>query len=282
LLEGKKVASGIWTAVSGAVAQSQTVETVANNLANANTLGFKKDQNTFKEYLAAQEREHTGVDIPRGPIKDRELYPLDGKDQSFVVVNGTYSNFKQGALQVTNQPLDLAIDGDGFFEVLTPEGVRYTRLGSFKRAPDGLLTTSQGYPVLSENLGGEQNLTPGAAAARFININDAQGMISVSSDGRLFANGQQLGRLSVVKFQNNSELRKIGNVLFENPNPSNTLVSYPPGVMVRQGMLETSNVNPVEEMTQLIRANRMFEQEMKVMKTYGELMGREANDIGKL
>lgn len=276
------MASGLWTAVSGAAAQGHAVDTVANNLANANTLGFKKDQPAFKEYLAVEEREHTGVDIPRGPIKDKELYPLDGKDQSFVLINGTYADFKQGALQVTNQPLDMAINGDGFFEVATPDGIRYTRLGSFKKTPDGLLVTSQGNPVLSENPGGEQGLAAGSEAARYINLNDAQGMVSLSTDGRLFSKGQQIARLSVVKFQNPNELRKVGNVMFENPNAQNTITSYPPGVTVQQGMLETSNVNPVEEMTQLIRANRMFEQEMKVMKTYGELMGREANDVGKL
>ena len=274
--------TGLWTAVSGAVAQGQAVESVANNLANANTLGFKKDQPAFKEYLAVEQRDHPAVDIPRGPIKDKELYPLDGKDQSFVVVNGTYSNLKQGALQVTNQPLDLAIDGEGFFEVQTPEGVKYTRLGSFKIGADGRLVTSDGYPVLSENPGGQSTNNPGALAGRYINLSDAQGMISVSPKGEVFSQGQALAKISLVSFSNPQELRKFGHVLFENPSNTNSVIINPQQSVVRSGMLETSNVNPVEEMTNLIKANRMFEQDLKLMKTYGELLGREANDIGKL
>jgi flagellar basal-body rod protein FlgF len=149
------LATGIWTAVSGASAQSQAVDTVANNLANVDTLGFKKDQTTFKEYLSTLEREHVAADVPRGPIKDKDFYPIDGKDQSFVVTSGTHTNFRPGHLRVTQSPLDLALDGPGFFEVSTPQGTRFTRLGSLKVGADGKLVTTDGLPVLAAQ-------TPGA------------------------------------------------------------------------------------------------------------------------
>ncbi|MGK5087212.1 flagellar hook-basal body complex protein, partial [Bdellovibrionota bacterium FG-2] len=140
------MATGMWTAVSGAVAQQQNVDVVANNLANADTLGFKKDAPTFKEYLASVERNHDGGDVPRGMIKEKEFYLLDGKDQAMVINDGTYTNFKQGNLKVTQAPLDVALDGPGFLEVSTPAGIRYTRQGSLKMAMDGRLVTSEGYP----------------------------------------------------------------------------------------------------------------------------------------
>ncbi|MFN7684408.1 MAG: flagellar hook-basal body protein [Oligoflexia bacterium] len=299
------VASGIWNATAGAVAQSQVVDTVANNLANVDTLGFKKDSVTFREFLAIEEREPTGADIPRGPVKDKDFYPLDGKDQAFVVVDGTYSNFRPGPLKVTHATLDVAIDGPGFFEVSTPSGIRYTRQGSFKLATDGRLVTSDGFPVLASQPGGLAAENPNTAqpvanaqlgqggletqggvstdagiAARFINLKDAAGKVSFSPSGEIYSGGELVAKLSVREFQDPRKLRKVGGALFESREPAN--LKNAERSELRQGLLEGSNVNPVEEMTALIRANRLFEQDLKAMKTYGELMQREANDIGKL
>lgn len=275
----------MWTSVSGAVAQQQQVDTIANNLANTDTLGFKKDMPTFKEYLANQEREPEPQDIPRGPIKDKEFYPLDGRDQAFVVVDGTYTNFKQGNLRVTQSPLDVALDGPGFLEVSTPSGIRYTRQGSLKVATDGRLVTTEGNPVLASQPGGlaDRQLasTGGADAARFINLRDRKGHLTINQQGDIYAGDELVAKLSVVEFQNLNGLRKSGGGLFENKNPSN-LPTPPARTLVHQGMVETSNVNPIEEMTNLIKANRLFESDMKALKTYGDLMGREANDLGKL
>ena len=299
------MASGIWTATAGAAARAQAVDVVANNLANADTMGFKKDELTFKEYLAANEREHLAVDIPRGPITDKDLAPLDGRDQSFVVVDGTSTNFRPGHLRVTNQQLDMAVDGPGFFEVSTPSGIRYTRHGSFKLSMDGRLVTSEGFPVLSSQPGGMAapipntaqplaNAQPGqggpetqggvaagqGVAGRFINLRDAKGRVSINPQGEIYSGQDQVGKLSVVEFNDSRRLRKDAALMFENPDPTNLRMAE--RSQIRQGLLETSNVNPVEEMTALIRANRLFEHDMKALKTYGELMQREANDIGKL
>ncbi len=306
------MATGMWTAASGAIAQSQAVDMVANNLANSDTQAFKKDAPTFKEYLSTVERDHDGVDIPRGAIKNKELYPLDGRDQSFVVVDGTYTNFKQGPLKVTQSPLDVALDGPGFLEVSTPTGIRYTRQGSLKLAQDGRLVTSEGYPVLASSPGGlagaqssstqqgqgglatqggvAAGRTPAelaaaraadsaTAAARFISLQD-RGRLNINEQGEIYSGTDLVGKLSVVEFQNPAVVRKTGAGLFENADPANMKPAS--STIIHQGMVEASNVNPVEEMTNLIKANRLFEQDLKAMRTYGELLGKEANDIGKL
>jgi flagellar basal-body rod protein FlgF len=271
---------------------------IANNLANQDTLGFKKDQPTFKDYMANVERAHGPEDIPRGPIKEKEFYPLDGRDQSFVVVNGTYTNFKPGAIRVTQSPLDVAMDGPGFLEVSTPTGIRYTRQGSLKMSMDGRLVTTEGFPVLASQPGGlaaqqqqplvqnglaTQGRVPAALTAdpsRFIDLRDRGGAVSITPQGEIYAGDQLIAKLSVVEFQDLNKLRKSGGSMFENKEPAN--LQEPAHTSVRQGMLEGSNVNPIEEMTNLIKANRLFEEDLKAMKTYGEIMGKEANEIGKL
>lgn len=304
-LQGEWVASGIWTAVSGASAKAQAVDTIANNLANVDTVGFKKDHLRFQEFLAKEERGDLDTTVPRGPIQDKDFYPLDGRDQAFVAVTGSYSDHRPGSLKVTNAPLDVALDGAGLMEVSTPEGVRYTRQGSLKLATDGRLVTSQGYPVLASAPGGLASAPPTSAiqpdqgrsiatqgrvaaggppdpsiAARFIQLGDAKGLLSITPSGEIFEGENQLGKISVVEFNDTRQLRKEANLLFSNPDPANRIQGAPRTV-VRQGMLEGSNVNPVEEMTNLIKMNRMFEQDLKAMKTYSEMMEKQ-NELGKL
>ncbi len=281
----------MWTSVSGAAAQAHAVETVANNLANVDTNGFKKDQPAFKEYLSSVEREHDRPSIHIGPIKDKDLNPIFDKDQSHVIVNGNYTSFKQGPMKVTKAPLDVAIEGPGLIEVSTPQGTKFTRHGSFKVATDGKLVTNEGYPVLlakAGGLAGENGNTPGAltasdpnVVARFINIQN-KGNISITEKGEIFSGSDLVGQLSIVEFQDPKLLKKTGLQYFTNTLPEKNTMKEASSSLIHQGMIEGSNVNPVEEMTNLIKANRLFEHDLKVMKTYGEMMGREANDIGKL
>lgn len=293
----------MWTSVSGAAAQAQAVDVVANNLANVDTNGFKKDLPAFKEYLSSIEREHDRPSIHVGPVKDKDLNPIYDKDQSHVLIDGTYTSFKQGSLKITKSPLDVALEGPGLIEVSTPQGLRYTRHGSFKLAADGRLVTNEGYPVLLSRPGGLAGSEPGAIgaetpganpdaliegsladpaiASRFINLKDRVN-ISMTEKGEIYANGDLVGQISVVEFQDPQLLQKAGLQYFSNPDPSRNAVAEGANTRIHQGMLEGSNVNPVEEMTNLIKANRLFEHDLKVMKTFGDLMGREANDIGKL
>jgi flagellar basal-body rod protein FlgF len=301
------MATGMWTSVSGAAAQAQAVDTVANNLANVDTNGFKKDVPAFKEYLSSVEREHDRPSIHIGPVKDKDLNPLYDKDQAHVIVHGNYTSFRQGPMKVTKSPLDVAIEGPGLIEVSTPSGPKYTRHGSFKVAPDGKLVTNEGYPVLLSRAGGLAGAEPTALtaqgsaaggelangtpipgslsdptiASRFINLKD-RGNININEKGEVYSGQDLLGQVSVVEFQDPKLLQKTGLQYFTNTLPEKNAATDPVHTLIHQGMLEGSNVNPVEEMTNLIKANRLFEHDLKVMKTFGDMMGREANDIGKL
>jgi flagellar basal-body rod protein FlgG len=190
--------------------------------------------------------------------------------------------------------LDVALDGNGFLEVSTPQGIRYTRAGSLRINGDGKLVTTQGFPVLSAQAGGltpetlanplSPELQKAAIEARTISLSDRTAPISISQSGEIFIGDQAATKLSVVEFKNRGGLFKVGTQLFENRDPGNIAASDPARspTLVRQGALETSNVNPAEEMTRLIQAHRMFEQDMKSLKTFSDLMGREVNDVGRL
>jgi flagellar basal-body rod protein FlgG len=268
----------MWISVSGAQTQADRLDLISNNLANADTDGYKKDGPTFKEYLASQERVPEKVDIPHGALKDKDFYPLDGKDASYVVMDGTHTDFHQGHLRVTENPLDIAMDGPGFLEVATPQGIRFTRLGTLKIAPDGHLVTSDGSSVLSSQASGLAS--GGSSLARMIHLRDRMGPLSITQQGEVLVGGESVARLSVVEFHDVSKLKKSSSQLFENGDPQNQRAAS--GTSVRQGMLETSNVNPVEEMAHMISANRIFEQNLKALKTYGDLMAKEVNEVGKL
>jgi flagellar basal-body rod protein FlgF len=114
-----------------------------------------------------------------------------------------------------------------------------------------------------------------------ISLRDRTGPLTITASGDIFSGEDLVAKLSVTEFKDLKKLRKTGGQLFENRDPSNLLPASQ-ATVVRQGVIETSNVNPIEEMTNLIKANRLFEHDLKALKTYGELLGKEANDIGKL
>jgi flagellar basal-body rod protein FlgF len=267
----------LWPAVSGAMARDLQVEVIANNLANANTAGYKKDNVSFKEYLAKDENVPGGsAAIPHSPTKDKDLIHLEGRDQSFVVVDGTHTKFTPGGLKVTDNPLDLALDGPGFFEVSTPQGLRYTKAGSFKLSAEGKMVTTEGYPVLAA--GGEGGSDP---AGREINLQGHEGHLHINDKGEVYMGDDQVGTLSVVEFGDLKPVRKVGSLNFENKDPTRNPPQVATNTNVKQGMIENSNVNPVEEISNLIKANRLFEEDLKAMKTVNEMMGKEVNDIAK-
>lgn len=285
----------MWTAVSGAAAKAHAVDVVANNLANQDTNGFKKDLPAFKEYLSSVERDHDRGAIHTGPVKDKDLNPLYDKDQSHVVVEGTYSNFKQGPIKITKNPLDIAIEGPGLIEVSTPGGSRFTRLGSFKLSQEGKLVTQEGYPVLLSRPGGlaatqeidpNNKVIPGsiddpATISRHISLRD-RGNVSITEEGEIYSEADLIGKIALVEFSNPNYLQKVGLQQFENKNPQLNSLITPTKTKIHQGMLEGSNVNPVEEITNLIKANRLYELDMKSLKTYSDILGKEANDLGRL
>lgn len=269
------MSKGIFTAVSGAIAQTAKLDTIANNLANVNTPAFKRDSQLFREYLTSYEKEPGVIEVPRVPASIESFYDMQGGDKSFVDLDGTSTDFAQGALRATGNPLDVALEGDGFFEVLTPAGIRLTRVGSFVIDGEGTLVTKQGYPVLKDGGAGQD------PAARVLKLT-GNTPVAISDVGEFFENGQAVGRLSVLAVGNPDALQKTGNGLFafrENLNPE---LAVSPDAKVQQGFLEGSNVNLIQEMTDMIAATRTFESTQKAIQAYDQMAQKTVNDVPKL
>lgn len=281
------MSKGLWPAVSGSMAQSERLDTIANNIANADTNGFKKDEVTFHTVLSSAVTAAQKEDIPRKLYKDKDFYRLDGSETAYVITEGTHTDFAQGRVKVTGAPLDVALEGKGFLEVLAPQGARFTRQGSLRLSADGTLVTTEGFPVLSKGgagQGGENGAAPvqrEELAARAIRLDPQKAQVSITADGKIFQGREQVGELSVVEFIDMKFLTKEASGTFRNDMAANISPDIS-GTTVRQGMIETSNVNSIQEMTELLKATRMFEANQKVVKAYGEMESRAVNDIGKL
>lgn len=267
----------IWVPLSGQIAQQRKVETIANNIANANTVGFKKDRLAFKEQLTALTKGMEDIDIPNKEFSPEDFYHTQGSENALVKVDGSYTVFEQGSLQPTNNPLDMALFGKGFFEILTPQGVKYTRKGNFSISKEGEIVNDRGYKLLNK-------INPTAAnkqddpSLRVIKLLPNES-ISISKEGEIFSKSGIQGQISVVEFNDPHALRKQGSALFTNNDPLN--VKREVGTTVNQGFVEGSNVNAVREMSELIQAHRHFENIQKAISTYDSISGKAANEISK-
>ncbi|HEY8278235.1 MAG TPA: flagellar basal-body rod protein FlgF [Bdellovibrionota bacterium] len=279
------MSKGLWPAVSGSLAQSERLDSVANNLANADTNGFKRDQVAFKAAMSSALSASQKEEIPYKAPTEKDFHKLDGAQSAYAMVEGTYTDFAQGRAKLTGNPLDVALEGKGFLEVLGPQGVRFTRHGSLKLSPDGTLVTTEGFPVLNP---GEQQeagkVTPREellARAIRLDVSKPGGQLTITKDGKIFQERLQIGQLAVTEFVDPRLLQKEGSSLYRNDVAAN-VSQEAKGTTVEQGMVETSNVNAVSEMVELLKATRMFEANEKVIRTYGDLEGRAVNDLGKL
>ena len=223
------------------------IDVVANNVANTNTNGFKADKPLFQEYLASNASED---EFSRA---DRRV--------SFVVDRGTYRDFSQGATEETKNPLDVAIDGNGFLVVQTPAGERYTRNGGLQINTQGQLVTASGHPVLGT--GGPIVFQPGD---KEVSIADDGG---VSVRQGLSPADSLRGKLRVVSFAQAQSLLKEGSNLYSagagaNPQPATN-------IKVRQGYIEKSNVNAVAEMSHMIEVTRAYTQMATMLQSQSDL-----------
>jgi flagellar basal-body rod protein FlgG len=255
--------------LSGAIAQQRQVEAIANNVANANTPGFKKDQVVFEEYMTELHNPQGDINVPVGDISPQDFYQTNGAENSKVKIAGTYTDFEQGQHTPTGNPLDISLQGNGFLEILTPNGVRFTRQGILSIAQDGTLITNQGFPVLSAG--------PTPAESRMIKVPNAK--LKIVDNGDVFADQTKVTSLSVVEFNDMHTLKKEGSGLYINENLENQKPNQK--TTVKQGFLEDSNVNAVAEMSSLIKANRQFESIQRAIKAYDNISGRAVNDIAK-
>lgn len=274
----------LWVPISGAIAQQKKVDNIANNVANANTPGFKKDRMVFKEYLTAQEK-GADIDLPSKEWAPEDFYRTYGAEQAQVQVDGSFTIHEQGQLTPTGNPLDIALKGQGLIEVLTPNGIRYTRKGLLGLNKNGLLVTHDGNLVLKNfevdkdnpNLDEAIESVP-KAIDRTIQLNGKN--VAINIQGEIFVDNNRVAALSVVDFKDIHALKKEGNSLFINEDINNLLPKNPK-VMVHQGFIEESNVNAIEEMSSLIKAHRQFDSIQKVIKAYDNISGRGVNEISK-
>lgn len=273
----------LWVPLSGAIAQQRNVETIANNVANANTPGFKKEQVVFKEYLAALEKGDGEVQLPQKEWKPEDFYRSYNSEDAFVKVDGSYTLHEQGQLSPTGNAFDNALNGPGFFEVLTPNGVRYTRKGNFSINNEGKLVTEQGFLILSKSppptAGADGKMvlsTPPESRAIAIGNNK----FSISLDGEVFSGTNKAADIALTEFNDIHALKKEGSSLFINPDQQNIKIGESK-TSVHQGFVEQSNVNAVGEMSALINANRNFESIQRVLKTYDTMSGKAVNEISK-
>lgn len=243
--------SGIYSAVSGSLAAMQRLDMISNNLANVNTPGYKKDKLSFEGLLAGSV---SPPDVPQGMTAD----PVMQKGNVFI-------DFTAGPTTQSGNPLDLAIDGDGFFAVTTPDGTAYTRQGNFRTSADGTLVTADGYPVQSSG-GGP------------IRIQGSH--VEIDSRGGVTVDGTNVGTISLVDFDKPYNLTKTGSALFVQPDQQ--AAPQPGKSQIQQGHLEGSNVESISEMVQMIETNRYFEACSKVIKGFDDITAKAANEIGKV
>lgn len=244
------MSDGIWSAASGATAQLLALDATANNLANASTAGYKADNAVFREHLM------TAVDGGRA-----------AKNMRFVAIDGMSHDLSTGPINATGRPLDVAIQGDGFFAVRTDQGERYTRSGSFELTRKGELVGIGGARVLNE-------------AGRPITVAADARSVRITADGSVEVDGVAAARLKLVKFAKPSALDKEGNVLFVANKATGPARVAP--LTLETESVEGANVSVVGGMTSIVTTTRTFDAIERVIDAFRDADRRAAMDVGKV
>lgn len=255
--------SGLFAALSA----EHRMNFIANNLANANTSGYKQDKLAFKDTML--QFAHDQIREPIATIRSKPLFP-EPHNAARVRIAVSDTDFTQGGLQATGNPLDLAISGDnGFFRIQSPQGDYLTRNGAFVLNAAGQLVTKQGWPVLGE--GGP------------ITIPEDTKQVTITPDGRIFADDNEVDALQFISVNDLKKLEKVGGNLYRVRDGSEVIEgnATETGSIINQGFLETSNVNVVEEMVKMIEVNRQFEAYQKVMQTSDSLDREAYSKLGR-
>ena len=237
--------SGLYAACAGLVARTQALDTIASNLANSSSAGFRGQKNVFGSVLAEATRHG-------------KFSTLNQATNSYGVLSSTDMDQTQGTVTRTGNELDLALEGPGYFKVQTPSGAAYTRNGSFQVSAAGQLTTGSGDPVLGE--GGTPILL-------------ARGAVTISADGTISSGGAIAGKLKVVTFAPTTVPVSRGTSYYGAPADKELPAT---GTTVQQGALENSNVSPVDGVVQLITAQRSAETMRHVLSMLDAEMDKTA------
>jgi flagellar basal-body rod protein FlgF len=247
--------SGYYAACAGLRSRAQALELMAGNLANTQTSGYRAENTTFRSILAAK----TPASLPA----------LNRAVNDFGVLGNSTLDLAPGNLEQTSGPLDLALEGPGFFAVQAGNGVLYTRNGGFRMSAKGELVTSDGSAVLGQTGPGQQGpmRLPG-------------GQVAIAPDGTITVNGANAGRLQVVEFSRATALHGEGNSLYSAPADAARPAT---ASSVRQGMLESSNVNPVTAAVDLISVQREAEMLQRALSLFNtEFQKIAAQDLPRV
>jgi flagellar basal-body rod protein FlgG len=237
---------GLYTTVAGMINQQNMLEVITNNLANVNTVGYKKDDLNFSgtfNLLPDQTGTYT-------------ILNLDGVSSKFL------TDFSAGDIKTTDNMLDLALNGDGFFVIQHKDGIRYTRSGNFTLDNNGTLVTADGYPVMGTNG----------------TIQIQGGTPEIDNSGQVIINGNVVAKLKIVDFQKPYQMTKAGYNTFVNSNQAEQNST----AQVKQGFLEMSNANPIQEMVKMIETMRVYESYQKTIQLFNETLEKANSELGKI
>ncbi len=277
---------GIYTAASGMAAMEKKLDIISNNLANVDLVGFKQDMAIMKANPDMQIRRFDDDGKLSFPLGSYDEAPFVGKLGTGVELNESYTVFNQGSLKETGNDFDLALDGKGFIAIETEKGERYTRNGSFTIDKEGYLITKDGLKVLTET---------GPIKIKSNNfVIDKEGNVYQNNEfgqdeNRLVLREENewketefIGRLKIVRFPRERELRREGNSFFYEDQftgePFIAEGSLRPNVL--QNFVEAANVNPVTEMTMMIEVQRSYEANQKSIQSHDQLLGKLINEAG--
>ena len=251
------MSSGIYSALSGVSAQIHRLDNVANNIANVNTTGFKADKVGFKEFVT------DAIEVMQKT--DGIVTPNPSNDLSYVEVSTNYTDLKQGILKQTGNNLDVAIQGEGFFVVDTPNGERYTRNGNFQVNKDGDLTTSDGFPVLGQS--------------GTISLEGKH--VAIDKQGNIFEDNSEVDSLKIVSFKDLKGIKKDGHSLFSASQNAEIFNVDMEKTAIHQNFLEGSNVNALNSMVEMIKIQRHVDFLNKAIQTYKDLDSKAATSLGR-
>jgi flagellar basal body rod protein FlgG len=238
-------------AASGLRSRMESLDLLANNLANSATAGFKRDLEFYGTYSSSDSDD-----------------PINGGPSSVLpTIEKQWTDFSQGLITETGNPLDIALTGNGFLAVNGPKGALYTRAGNLKVLTSGALATSDSYP-LQDTSGGTIQITPNKP-------------ITILPDGTVQQSGQSVGQINVVAFKSTNSLRKMGSTCFENTDPKNVPAAAT-GVTIKQGQIEGSNVPVADAAMRLVGVMRQFEMLQKAIGVSNDMDTKTIQEVARV
>jgi len=251
----------IYPILSGALAQERQMQVFANNMANVNTAGFKQDDQAFTSVMARAQAVMPVFGHPAGSGQEIGVRAPGSAERIFVAPHALHTSFEPGRIRITGNALDMAIESRGFFEVKTPQGLRYTRNGMFSLDSKGRMVTNLGHPVMGTK--GEIKIPPGT--------------VQVTKEGAIHVDGKLVATIKVMEFPDDRMPQKHLEGLLASENGK--LAKQP---QIQGGHIEESNVNSVGEMVKMIQGMRNYESSQKLIQTLDRMAEVAIQDVGRV